>query len=141
MIWVRGKNPNSHGNVRGKHWKLAKKRIVKPFTEEHRKKLGEYSKGSNNYRWKGGIENKLWHNRNRRALYLGADGYHSLREWENLKAQYNWTCPACKKSEPAITLGEDHIIPLSKGGSHNIENIQPLCRSCNSKKQTKIIKY
>ena len=113
------------------------------------------NRGKGNPNWKGGIskdrsryairkgsknyENKLYLNRRRHALKLGAEGFHTLGEWETLKAQYNWTCPACGKSEPKITLTEDHIIPLSKGGSNNIENIQPLCRSCNSKKYDKII--
>lgn len=70
-----------------------------------------------------------------------ADGTHVFAEWETLKAQYNWICPSCGKREPEIKLTEDHIVPLSKGGSDNIENIQPLCRSCNSKKSTKIFKY
>ena len=71
---------------------------------------------------------------------------HTFGEWELLKKQYNNTCPSCKRSEPFIGqrtqyLTEDHIIPLSKGGSDLIENIQPLCSSCNSKKHTAIIKY
>lgn len=66
---------------------------------------------------------------------------HTFGEWESLKAQYNWTCPCCEKSEPNIILTEDHIVPLSRGGSDNIENIQPLCKSCNCKKHTKIIFY
>lgn len=78
----------------------------------------------------------LWGKRKREA-----DGNHTFEEWEKLKAQYNWTCPACLKKEPEIKLTEDHIVPLSKGGSDNIENIQPLCGSCNCKKLTKIIKY
>ena len=78
-------------------------------------------------------------NRNRRIIENG--GFHTANEWETLKAQYNWTCPCCKESEPKIKLTKDHIISLLRGGSNNIENIQPLCMPCNRKKHTQIIKY
>ncbi len=71
----------------------------------------------------------------------GAIGEHSLKEWQALKEKYNYMCLCCKKQEPFIKLTEDHIIPLSCGGSNNIDNIQPLCGSCNSQKHTSIIDY
>ena len=81
------------------------------------------------------------HGRNHRNLKLKSDGSHTTSEWIELKNLYNLTCPACGKNEPQIKLTEDHIIPLSKGGTDFIENIQPLCKSCNSSKNTKTIKF
>ena len=104
--------------------------------------MSEAKKSKKHPNWKGGIsKDKQHYGRERRIRKLNATGFHTLGEWENLKAQYNWTCPGCGKKEPKIKLEEDHVIPLTKGGSDNIENIQPLCRSCNAKKYTKIIKY
>ena len=67
-----------------------------------------------------------------------AEGSHTFKEWQKVKEEHNFTCNGCKKQEPEIKLTEDHIIPLSKGGSDFIENIQPLCKVCNCKKHAKL---
>lgn len=78
---------------------------------------------------------------NRRLTLRGIGGSHTKDEWEKVKKLYSFTCPSCFQREPEIILTKDHIIPIKLNGSNNIENIQPLCRSCNSRKHTKIIKY
>jgi len=40
----------------------------------------------------------------------------------------------CKNCGNQENLTVDHIIPLSKGGSDNLDNLQILCQSCNSSK-------
>lgn len=77
-------------------------------------------------------------NHNRKSKLKGAEGKHSLKEWEDLKVKHDFTCIACKRKEPEIKLTRDHKIPISKGGSNYIENIQPLCQSCNSRKKDKL---
>jgi 5-methylcytosine-specific restriction endonuclease McrA len=62
-------------------------------------------------------------------------------EWQALCALYDDTCLCCGKQEPAIKLTTDHVVPVSKGGGNSIENIQPLCTSCNNHKGNKIIDY
>lgn len=128
--------------------KLSKETREK-MSQSHKGNTHGFRKGQQHYNWKGGISNNIFHRRTqkmisqgkRRAIKNKAEGFHTFGEWELLKKQYGYTCPSCGKKEPEIKLTEDHIIPLSKGGSNYIENIQPLCRNCNSKKQIKIIKF
>lgn len=73
---------------------------------------------------------------NRYARERGAKGSHTLAQWQSLKFSYCYKCAICGKKKP---LTKDHKIPLSKGGTNYIDNIQPLCRNCNSKKNVKLI--
>lgn len=45
------------------------------------------------------------------------------------------TCKACGSDED---LTVDHIYPWSLGGTDDMENLQTLCRSCNSSKGAKV---
>lgn len=125
------------GNKHPNFGKKATPELIKKLRDSH---IGQ-NKGDKHPQWKGGYEWKIMTNRQRRVMKLGNGGSHTFDEWNDLKKFYNYMCLCCKKFEPEITLSEDHIIPLSKGGTDNIENIQPLCRQCNSKKFTKTIRY
>ncbi len=57
---------------------------------------------------------------------------HTEEEWTALVIRYKDRCAGCKKKRK---LTRDHIIPLSKGGTDDITNIQPLCLPCNSAKR------
>jgi 5-methylcytosine-specific restriction endonuclease McrA len=79
--------------------------------------------------------------RARRAQKKGNGGAFSPDEWRSLKEHYNFTCLKCGRHEPEIKLTPDHVLPVTKGGSSYISNIQPLCESCNSSKGAKHIDY
>ena len=79
-------------------------------------------------------------NANRRNIERGS-GTYTAQEWTELKETYNYTCLCCGKQEPDIKLTPDHVIPLTKGGSNTIDNIQPLCITCNKRKGTKKTDY
>ena len=80
------------------------------------------------------IEKCRSYNRKRRRILRLVQGRHSLKEWLELRASTKGICPCCKKKVGLSKLSLDHIIPISKGGTDYIWNIQPLCLSCNSSK-------
>jgi len=72
----------------------------------------------------------------RRALIKSIPCDLTAEQWEEIKASQDYRCAMCGKVKK---LHRDHIFPLSKGGAFTKDNIQGLCKSCNSKKSNKII--
>jgi len=75
----------------------------------------------------------------RRSRKRNAEGSFTDAQFQALCAHYDNLCLCC--GEKFDGLAADHIQPLSMGGPNSIDNIQPLCRSCNSKKGAKTIDY
>lgn len=146
-----GKTPHNKGKKLSFETilKIKEARAKQIFTKESRIKLSEslkkaYKEGRMpNYR--GGesnrLERRVIHQQNREAKKRENGGSYTLNEWQSLKERVNFMCLCCKRHEPEISLTADHILPISKGGKNIIGNIQPLCKSCNSRKSTKDIDY
>lgn len=59
------------------------------------------------------------------------------RAWKRIRDRYASTHPLCEKclEEGRVALTEEvhHILPVSRGGTHDPENLMSLCRSCHNK--------
>lgn len=72
----------------------------------------------------------------RRAKIRGAEGSFTVTEVRELFEQQQGKCVYCQRKLDE-SFHRDHIVPLSRGGSNFISNIQLLCGSCNSSKHSK----
>lgn len=136
--WSKNRNP---ADVR--RWKRAWHRLRYETDPEWREKERQRSK----QRLKAirstaeGLER--WRQYKRRSQHVRRihqqnAGTYTNAEWNELCARYNHRCLCCGESRP-LTI--DHIVPISQGGSNTIDNLQPLCRSCNSRKNNRVIDY
>ena len=118
------------------NWQKGNQNKVKVYRQKANKKKWKIEKWKEWYRKRLPIKNAI-----RRTRLSNSFGQFTKQEWENLKRAYSYICPSCKKREPEIKLTIDHIIPLSKGGTNYISNIQPLCGKCNNHKYTKVMTF
>lgn len=88
---------------------------------------------------------KLYAERFRAARRAGrALGTHTPEEWQAMLAACGPGCNACGGTPETVrwfSLVKDHVQPSSKGGSDAIENLQPLCNPCNSRKGNRTMDY
>lgn len=136
--------------------KMSLARIGKKLSSETRKKMSgrkcpwlsvyslEHSM-EKHWNWKGGVsKEKNYINdqviRRQKKLKelkrLGSS--HTQLEWEQLIRDTGNKCVCCLGNGK---LTKDHIIPISRGGSDSIGNLQPLCLDCNVHKNAKTINY
>ncbi len=77
--------------------------------------------------------------RKRRAAKHASCGNFTAEEFEELCERYGNKCLCCGVA--GVALEADHVVPLTRGGSDDIDNIQPLCGTCNRSKFVNIVDY
>ena len=75
----------------------------------------------------------------RKRKRSGKRVYRTEPERRAIAKRQNWLCAGkgCREAEEGQELEEydiDHIIPLSRGGSDDVGNLQALCPGCHRKK-------
>jgi 5-methylcytosine-specific restriction endonuclease McrA len=124
---------------KNREWKASNKALALELTRQWQVKNAdryhEYNK-----QWKKENADKVClQGQKRRASKRGSGGTITAKEWRELQNKYDNKCLCCGKTGGKLTL--DHVVPLALGGTHTIDNAQPLCSLCNSKKGAKIIDY
>ncbi|WP_336621321.1 HNH endonuclease signature motif containing protein [Streptomyces sp. DH10] len=61
-------------------------------------------------------------------------------QWRKVRAQAIALHPFCLNCGSTEDLTGDHIRPLDQGGTNTLDNVQVLCRSCNSSREQAIRK-
>lgn len=103
------------------------------YLHAHKEEL--YAK---NRKWhKEHPENGRVHSHKRRARLNGNGGSHTEKEILNRFNQQNGLCFWCEK-ELGKDYQIDHIVPISKGGRNDIDNIVVTCPYCNRSKKDKL---
>lgn len=74
----------------------------------------------------------------RRVKLRGSGGKYTAAEWGAMKVSFDHRCACCREN---LKLTVDHVIPVAHGGTNTIDNIQPLCLTCNIRKGVKHTDY
>lgn len=128
------------------------KECKQEFTPEYGTKRRVFCSALCARRAKQKLKNDGNHNGRARKV-LQANFGHSWRNYyepiDALKIfnRDGWRCHLCKRKTPKKLRGTiedrapelDHIVPLSRGGSHMVDNVACACRKCNIAKSDRII--
>lgn len=122
---------NARSDVQERNRELARQRYA-ANPEQHRAYQRDWQHAHNGAKQIASLRLRL------KRLGRGDESVFTVEEWNDLCARHNNRCAACQVEGP---LTVDHIVPVSRMGASTIDNIQPLCRSCNNRKRTAIIDH
>jgi len=123
-----------------KRYKELHRDKVNEHNREYAKKNRSVSNKAQNKWLNSHVEKRIEYNNKRRAYVSNAPGRGvTSDDWLQVTNKYGNKCLACGSVTKRLTL--DHVVPISLGGAHDPDNIQPLCKPCNSSKGVKTIDY
>jgi 5-methylcytosine-specific restriction endonuclease McrA len=130
-----------------KAWKLA----YRIKNRELERKRSELWRLNNDNRLRANAVTRAWKSRNKERVYASVRKRQALEKGcalGDLEAIVRWqikwksrlfvTCYWCEKEFSPRQCQSDHIIPLSKGGPHELSNLCIACKPCNLRKSVKM---
>lgn len=79
--------------------------------------------------------NRMRHARQQRTAYEQQRNTERAKMTDAIRVDVfrrdGYTCRFCGARPPAVVLHVDHIVPVSRGGLTEMDNLQTLCASCN----------
>ena len=121
---------------RMKAWRVSCADVIKRYQREWREANVEHIRGyAKRYRQER-PEVKRLSEAKRRAAARASVGQFTFRDVKALYTSQLGECVYCS-TDLSDTFEIDHVVPLSRGGSNEPENIQLLCQRCNRMKHAK----
>lgn len=74
---------------------------------------------------------------NHRRRVVESAGDLTQDEWRSILEEFDHCCAYCQAR--GMSLEQDHMTPVSRGGRHTAINVVPACGSCNRRKNARTI--
>lgn len=102
---------------------------------EYQKNQGREKLSANHRKWASKNREHLRDKANKRRAMIANNGIYEILP-KHMKLLYASPCIYCGATE---NISLDHVIPVSRGGTHGIGNLVSACLSCNSSKHNHFI--
>lgn len=120
--------------ARDQEWRKANPEKIREYNRRSKERNPE-GLAENTRRWQRNNPDRVREFSHRRRTRKKNNGIYKITQRE-LDRLYASPCAYCGSREN-ITL--DHVVPISKGGTHGVGNIVPACRFCNFSKRDRLL--
>jgi 5-methylcytosine-specific restriction endonuclease McrA len=121
-------------NAKSREYHQANKLAINNRHKNHKLKNAEKYKESER-KWRQLNPEKVRQQSQLRRARIKNNGTYKILNKDLLRL-YSSPCLYCAST---VNIEADHVIPISRGGTHGIGNLVPACRSCNARKSNRTI--